>query len=87
MYGEFWQHAVNEAKKALEEYQKGIVKTQGFAVLTLVKTAQMVVDERIDSPNLRNIIYEHLTKEDLNAALDFFLKNIDHDAHSLQSFY
>ena len=86
MYGEFWQQALNEARKALEEYQKGIVKTQGFAVLTLVKTAQMVVDERIDSPNLRNIIYEHLTKEDLNAALNFFLKNIDHDAHSLQSF-
>jgi hypothetical protein len=86
MYSAFWQHAINEAKKALEEYQKGIVKTQGFAVWTLVKTAQMVVDERIESSTLRNIIYEHLTKEDLNAALNFFLKNIDHDAHSLQSF-
>ena len=86
MYGEFWQHALNEAKKALEEYQKGIVKTQGFAVWTLVKTAQMVVDERIESPNLRNIIYQQLSREDLDTALNFFLKNTNQDVYSLQSF-
>ena len=86
MYSEFWQHAVNEAKKTLEEHQMGVVKTQGFAVWTLVKTAQMVVDERIESPNLRNIIYEHLSKEDLDAALDFFLKNSNQDTYSYQTF-
>ena len=86
MYNEFWQHAVNEAKKTLEEHQMGVVKTQGFAVWTLVKTAQMVVDERIESPNLRNIIYEHLSKEDLDAALEFFLKNSNQDTYSYQTF-
>ena len=86
MYSDFWQHAVNEAKKTLEEHQMGVVKTQGFAVWTLVKTAQMVVDERIESPNLRNIIYEHLSKEDLDAALNFFLKNSNQDTYSYQTF-
>ena len=86
MYSEFWQHAVNEARKTLEEHQMGIVKTQGFTVWTLVKTAQMVVDDRIESPNLRAIIYEHLTKEDLDAALDFFLKNSNQDTYSYQTF-
>jgi TnpA family transposase len=83
MYNDFWQHAINDAKKVQEEHQLDIVKSQNQAVQTLTKIAQMVMDEAIEPEYLRLTIFKDLPKQQLQEALNIILKNnkVIHQTH------
>lgn len=74
MYHDFWTQALSDAKKSLEAYQLGIVKSQNQAVKTLTKTVEMVVDDSIENQYLRSKIFENLSKETIREALHVVLK-------------
>lgn len=74
MYNDFWTQALSDAKKSLEAYQLGLIKTQNQAVKTLTKTVEMVVDDSIENQFLRNKIFESLPKEQIQQALNVVLK-------------
>lgn len=74
MYDDFWKNAINDAKKALEIYQLGLVKSQSQSLQILVKIAEMVIDESIENQKLRETIFEKLPKEELQEALMTTLK-------------
>lgn len=74
MYHDFWTHSLSDAKKSLEAYQLGVIKSQNQAVKTLTKTVEMVVDDTIENQYLRSKIFENLSKEAIQEALDVVLK-------------
>ena len=74
MYNDFWRQAINDAKKAMDLYQLGLLKSQGKAISTLVKATEMVVNENINNQDLRSTIFENFSKEELEDALNVILK-------------
>ena len=74
MYNEFWQQAMNDAKKAMDLYHLGLVKSQGKAISILTKATEMVVNDSISNQDLRPTIFENLSKEELEDALNIILK-------------
>ena len=65
MYGDFWQQAMNNAKKELDEYKMGLAKIRGRAWVTLINTTKMVVNDDIQSPDLRQTIFTNYPKEEI----------------------
>ena len=86
MYNHFWTQALSDAKKSLEAYQLGLIKTQNHAVKVLTKTVEMVVDDSIDNQSLRNKIFESQPKEQIQQALNVVLK-ITKPAHQTPLFF
>ena len=74
MYNEFWQQAMNDAKKAMDLYHLGLLKSQGKAISILTKVTEMVVNDSISNQDLRPTIFENLSKEELEDALNIILK-------------
>jgi len=87
MYSDFWQQAMNFAKKDLEEYQMSIVKTRGRAWVTLIDTAKMVVNDEIKSPDLRQTIFTNYPKEELQEALTTVMKGSKEDFEHTQLYF
>jgi TnpA family transposase len=86
MYHDFWTQALSDAKKSLEAYQLGVIKSQNQAVKTLTKTVEMVVDDTIENQYLRSKIFENLSKETIQEALQVVLK-ITKPAYQTPVFY
>lgn len=74
MYNDFWTQAINDAKKAHDMYQIGISKTQSKAVVTLAELGKIVLNEDVDSQQLRPKIFETYSKEEINSSIDLVLK-------------
>ena len=86
MYHDFWTQALNDAKKSLENYQLGAIKSQNQAVKTLTKAVEMVVDDSIENQYLRHAIFEHLSREKIQEALQVVLK-ITNPVHQTPLFF
>lgn len=65
---------MNDAKKAMDLYHLGLVKSQGKAISILTKATEMVVNDSISNQDLRPTIFENLSKEELQDALNIILK-------------
>ena len=87
MYGDFWQQAMNNAKKQLDEYQMGLAKIRGRAWVTLINTTKMVVNEDINSPDLRQTIFTNYPKEELQEALNTVMKGSREDTEHTQLYF
>jgi hypothetical protein len=87
MYGDFWQQAISNAKKELDEYQMGLTKIRGRAWVTLINTTKMVVNEDIDSPELRQTIFANYSKEELKEALNTVMKGSKEDSKHTQLYF
>ncbi len=86
MYNDFWTQALSDAKKSLEAFQLGLIKTQNQAVKTLTKTVEMVVDDSIENQSLRDRIFESQSKEQIQQALNIILK-MTKPAHQTPLFF
>ena len=87
MYSDFWQQAMNFAKKALNEYQMGLAKIRGRAWVTLINTTKMVINEEIESPELRQTIFTNYPKEELQEALNMVMKGSKEDTEHTQLYF
>ena len=87
MYGDFWQQAMSSAKKELDEYQIGLAKIRGRAWVMLISTTKMVVNEEIDSPDLRQIIFTNYPKEELQEALNTVMKGSREETEHTQLYF
>lgn len=87
MYGDFWQQAMNSAKKELDEYQMGLAKIRGRAWVTLINTTKMVVNEDINSLDLRHTIFTNYPKEELQEALNTVMKGSREDTEHTQLYF
>ena len=87
MYSDFWQQAMNNAKKELDEYQMGLTKIRGRAWVTLINTTKMVINEEIDSPELRKTIFANYPKEELQEALNTVMKGSKEDTEHTQLYF
>ena len=87
MYSDFWQQAMNNAKKELDEYQMRLTKIRGRAWVTLINTTKMVINEEIDSPELRKTIFANYPKEELQEALNTVIKGSKEDSQHTQLYF
>jgi hypothetical protein len=87
MYSDFWQQAMNSAKKELDEYQMGLAKIRGRAWVTLINTTKMVINEEINSPDLRQTIFTNYPKEELQEALNTVMKGSREDTEHTQLYF
>ena len=69
MYGDYWQQMTNKAKKSLNIYLLETAKSQHQAIKTITQMGKMVIDETIGKEQLRDTIYENLSKEVIQQAL------------------
>lgn len=87
IYSDFWQQAISNAKKKLDEYQMGLTKIRGRACVTLINTTKMVVNEDIDSPELRQTTFANYSKEELLEALNTVMKGSKEDSKHTQLYF
>ena len=87
MYSDFWQQAMNNAKKELDEYQMRLAKIRGRAWVTLINTTKMVINEEIESPDLRQTIFTNYPKEELQEALIMVMKGSKEDSEHTQLYF
>ena len=78
---------MNNAKKELDEYQMRLTKIRGRAWVTLINTTKMVINEEIDSPELRKTIFANYPKEELQEALDTVMKGSREDTEHTQLYF
>jgi TnpA family transposase len=69
MYADYWQQINNKAHKALDLYLLEGIKSQQQAIKVVTQTSKMVVDDNIEDPKLRPKIYETLSKNQIQDAL------------------
>lgn len=74
MYNDYWTHAVSKAKKEYDAYQMRIFKSHTQAVNTLTKASEILVDERIETPEFRQQMFGNLSKEQIKEAINIVLK-------------
>lgn len=69
MYIVYWQNAIHDAKRAIEDYQKKLVKSQREAIVVLSKAGKMllkIINQELDN----DAILENISVEELEAAIE-----------------
>lgn len=73
MYADYWLRIIGKTKRSLEALLLQTMKTKRQAINTLTQAGKMVVDENIGNVELREHIYQVLSKIQIEEALESLL--------------